>query len=153
VCVYLYLYMHECYISSILVYIIYTEDVPQLRRSIRIRRDSSSLQRCIISLNTYIYMWVCVYMYIVIYMNVICSFRLVYIIYEGGAPWPLHDIVITNIVWCLAYKRAVGRGVVYCPRIVEQNCTRLGNAAGRGGLKGRLTRAQQPRSKGIPCKC
>jgi len=33
--------------------------------------------------------------------------------------WPLHDIVITNIVWCSAYKREVGRGVVYCPRIVH----------------------------------
>jgi len=22
---------------------------------------------------------------------------------------PLHDIVITNIVWCIAYKREVGR--------------------------------------------
>jgi len=22
--------------------------------------------------------------------------------------WPLHDIVITNIVWCMAYKGRVG---------------------------------------------
>jgi len=28
--------------------------------------------------------------------------------------WPLHDIVITNIVWCIAYTREVGRGVVHC---------------------------------------
>jgi len=34
-------------------------------------------------------------------------------------PWPLHDIVITNIVWCIADKREVGRGVVYCPIIVQ----------------------------------
>ena len=25
-------------------------------------------------------------------------------------PWPLHDIAITNIVWCVEYKRAVGEG-------------------------------------------
>jgi len=25
--------------------------------------------------------------------------------------WPFHEIVITNIVWCIAYKREVGRGV------------------------------------------
>jgi len=53
----------------------------------------------------------------------------------GGHPrvsWPLHDIVITNIVWCIAYKREVGRGVVYCPIIVQWYCTRVGNAGGRG---------------------
>jgi len=33
--------------------------------------------------------------------------------------WPLHDIVIANIVWCIAYKRDVGRGVVYGPIIVQ----------------------------------
>ena len=37
-----------------------------------------------------------------------------------GACWPLHDIVITNIVWCIAYKREVGRGVLYCPITVQQ---------------------------------
>ena len=26
------------------------------------------------------------------------------------ATWPLHDIAITNIVWCTAYKRGVGGG-------------------------------------------
>jgi len=31
-----------------------------------------------------------------------------------GNTWPLHDIVVTNIVWCIAYTREVGRGVVYC---------------------------------------
>ena len=33
--------------------------------------------------------------------------------------WPLHVIVITNIVWCIAYKREVGGGVVYCPIVVQ----------------------------------
>jgi len=27
-----------------------------------------------------------------------------------GQAWPLHDIGITNIVWCMAYKRGVGGG-------------------------------------------
>ena len=48
----------------------------------------------------------------------------------GG--WPLHDLVITNIVWCIAYKREVARGVIYCPIIVQLYCTRVGNAGGRG---------------------
>jgi len=33
--------------------------------------------------------------------------------------WPLHDIDMTNLVWHIAYKREVGKGVVYCPRIVQ----------------------------------
>jgi len=49
----------------------------------------------------------------------------------GGKGWPSHDIVITNIVWCIAYKRSVGGGVVDCPIIVQQYCTRLGSAGGR----------------------
>jgi len=38
---------------------------------------------------------------------------------EYISDWPLHDIVITNIVWCIAYKREVGGGVVYCPIVVQ----------------------------------
>ena len=37
----------------------------------------------------------------------------------GGVNWPLHDIAMTNSVWCIAYKREVGREVVYCPIIVQ----------------------------------
>jgi len=33
--------------------------------------------------------------------------------------WPLHDIVIANIVWCMAYTREVGGGVLYCPIAVQ----------------------------------
>jgi len=33
--------------------------------------------------------------------------------------WPLHDIVIANIVWCITYKRESGEEVVYCPIIVQ----------------------------------
>jgi len=51
---------------------------------------------------------------------------------QRGVRWPLHDIVITNNVWCIVYKRKVGRGVVYCPIIVQWYCTRVGNAGGRG---------------------
>jgi len=36
-----------------------------------------------------------------------------------STPWPLHDIVLTDIVWCAAYKWEVGRGVVYCPIVVQ----------------------------------
>jgi len=36
---------------------------------------------------------------------------------SGG--WPLQDIVITNIVWCIAYKREVGSGVLCRPIIVQ----------------------------------
>jgi len=45
---------------------------------------------------------------------------------------PSHDIVITNMVWCMAYKLDVGGGVVYCPTAVQWYCTRVGNAGGRG---------------------
>jgi len=30
---------------------------------------------------------------------------------ELASDWPLHDIAITNIVWCTAYKRGVRRAV------------------------------------------
>jgi len=33
---------------------------------------------------------------------------------EKAGTWPLLDISITNIVWCMAYKREVVGGVVYC---------------------------------------
>jgi len=35
---------------------------------------------------------------------------------SGGCP--LHDIVITNIVWCMAYQREV-EGGVYCSIVVQ----------------------------------
>jgi len=31
----------------------------------------------------------------------------------------LYKIVITNIVWCMAYSREVGGRVVYCPIVVQ----------------------------------
>jgi len=33
--------------------------------------------------------------------------------------WPLHDIIFINTLWCIAYKREVGRGLVYCPKLVQ----------------------------------
>jgi len=33
--------------------------------------------------------------------------------------WPLQDIVITNIVWCMAFTREVEKAVVYCPIVVQ----------------------------------
>jgi len=36
-------------------------------------------------------------------------------LYTGCA----YDIVITNIVWCMAYQREVEGGVVYCPTAVQ----------------------------------
>ena len=68
-----------------------------------------------------------------------------------GWRWPLHDIVTTNIVWCVAYKREVeGRGgVVYLPKsraVVLQQCRRADI------IKERLICAQTTGSKRISCE-
>ena len=34
-------------------------------------------------------------------------------VHKGFGVWPLHDIVINNIVWYMAYKRRVGGGGAY----------------------------------------
>jgi len=34
---------------------------------------------------------------------------------NGGWIWPLHDIVITNIVWWVAYKREIDGGAHIAP--------------------------------------
>jgi len=36
-----------------------------------------------------------------------------------GESWPLHDIAITNIVCCMAYKGGVSGGGVYCAMVVR----------------------------------
>ena len=33
---------------------------------------------------------------------------------SSGRTWPLHDIAIANIVWCLAYESGVGDGTIHC---------------------------------------
>jgi len=38
---------------------------------------------------------------------------------NAGELWPLHNIVITNSVWCMAYKREVEGGGVYCAMVVQ----------------------------------
>jgi len=65
--------------------------------------------------------------------------------------WPLHDIVITNIVWCLAYQREVegGRILSNSRAIVLQQC---GPCRRVGRMKGRLTCAHTTQSKTIFCK-
>ena len=58
--------------------------------------------------------------------------RWIYMFEHSARPSPLHDIVITNIVWCIDYKREFGGGVVYCRIIVQSYCTRVGHACGWG---------------------
>jgi len=68
-----------------------------------------------------------------------------------GAPWPLHDIAITNVVWCMACTRRVGWGGSY---IAQQSCNnsaivwamRVG-----GGMKSGMIRSHKPRSTTISC--
>ena len=70
---------------------------------------------------------------------------------ESSRYWPLQDTVITNAVWCIAYKREVGRDISYCV-----NRTKVSHQGGpcrwAGGINGWLIRAQSPRSKRISCK-
>ena len=69
----------------------------------------------------------------------------------GITGWPLHDIVIANIVWCMTYTREVEGGLILpntCA-IVFQQC---GQCKWAGGIKGRLIRAQKTRNIRISCK-
>jgi len=60
--------------------------------------------------------------------------------------WPSRDIVITNLVWCMAYKRELqGSSNFFNSRaIVWQQC---GKSRRAGKMKGRLIRAQTTRCK------
>ena len=51
------------------------------------------------------------------------------------ADWPLQDVAITNIVWCMAYKGGVGMRVVYCAIVVHTYCNGVNNAGGGGTYK------------------
>ena len=66
--------------------------------------------------------------------------------------WPLHDIVITNIVMCIADKTGGRKG----SRILSNNRAIVLHQGGQcrwaRGKKGWLIRAQQPRNKRISCK-
>jgi len=46
--------------------------------------------------------------------------------------WPLHDIAIANIVWCMAYRSGGRKVAVYCAMGVQYNCSRVGFAGGEG---------------------
>ena len=50
-------------------------------------------------IHVYIYIYMCMYMYA--YLSIYVARRI---------RWPLHDNVITNIVWCMANKGRVGGG-------------------------------------------
>jgi len=65
--------------------------------------------------------------------------------FEAGRSlvWPLHDIAMINIGWCMAYQRGFGGGVVYCAIVVPWYCNSVGNAAG-GAIKEGLICAQKP---------
>ena len=56
-----------------------------------------------------------------------CAFR------DGsGVCWPLHDIVITNILWCVAYKGRVG-GRMYMAH-KSRNCIAVVWVTRMGGV-------------------
>jgi len=58
--------------------------------------------------------------------------------YNKAMTWSIHDIVVTNIVWCIAYKPEVGRGTVHCPIIVQYNSIAPGWAMQVGGGNKRM---------------
>jgi len=64
--------------------------------------------------------------------------------------WPLHDILVTNSVWCMAYKRGVwgGRILPNSRAIVLQQCGQCRRAR---RMKGGSIRAQTARSLKISC--
>jgi len=72
----------------------------------------------------------------------------------------LYTIVSTNILWCTAYKRGVGGGVVYCPIVVQYilpNSRAIvlhqgGQCRWAQHMKGWLIRSKQSRSEGTSCK-
>jgi len=65
-------------------------------------------------------------------------------------PWPLQDIVITNIVWCMAYTREVGGGGMLpnsCAIVLHHG----GQCRRARGMTGWLNRALTPPSERISC--
>jgi len=43
----------------------------------------------------------------------------IYICINRAPIWPLHDIAITDMIWCMALKGRVGGGGVYCAMVVQ----------------------------------
>ena len=48
---------------------------------------------------------------------------------------PLHDIVIVNIVSCVATERGGRWGVVHCTMAVQWHCNDVGNTVGGGNVR------------------
>jgi len=55
---------------------------------------------------------------------------------SADARWPLHDIAIANIVWCMAFKGGVGGGA--CIAQWSCNSIELGYALQVGGVNKRM---------------
>ena len=73
------------------------------------RRQRSSCGLTPVYIYTHIHIYGYVHIYKHIYIHV-CTNENVYIncLPITSPTWPLHDIAITNIVWCMAHKREVG---------------------------------------------
>jgi len=56
--------------------------------------------------------------------------------YRGGIwSWPLHDIAITHLAWCMAYTGGVDGGGVYYAMVVQLYCNRVVFVRGVGRYK------------------
>ena len=64
--------------------------------------------KCAMHLCVHMRIRIQVYMHVYLYIRIFCS----YVCMQLLTVWPLHDIAIANIVWCMPYKGGVGRGVV-----------------------------------------
>ena len=73
-----------------------------------IDKSSTQLLSALLS-NTSIYTYVNMLMYAYVWKvyTHVASFECPL---QRRTRWPLHDIVVTNIVWCMAYKREVEEG-------------------------------------------
>jgi len=74
----------------------------------------------------------------------------VYLTGEVGCP--LHDFVITYIVWCVTYKRELGGESYPLPNNRAIVLHQGGQCRWAGGIQEWLIRVEQPRSKHISCK-
>jgi len=106
----------------------------------------------------YIYIYICRYIYIYIYIYNrshrcrAAAGEAFPVWRDASTAWPLHDIVVPNIVWCIAYTREGRRG----SRILSSTRAIVLHQGGQcrwaGGMKRWLIHAQQSRSQRISCK-
>jgi len=66
--------------------------------------------------------------------------------------WPLNDVVITNIVWCIVYKQDVGGGGRILPISRAMVLHQGGQCRRARGMQGWLISAQKPRGKRMSYK-